>query len=111
MSFTWVHRRRTALVVAASVAAATWLAGGAPADAAPNAAARLASAARSAPAREVVAIVQFDHGLSERQARALARRHGARVAGRLPLIHGLTLRLAAGQARRLAHARGVKNVT
>src|SRR5829696_3396926 len=99
MSFTFSHPRRTALAVAASVAATTSLAASAPANAAPNAAARLASTARSAPERDVVAIVQFDRSVSERQAKALARRHGARVAGRLPLIHGLTLRLAAGQAR------------
>jgi serine protease AprX len=42
---------------------------------------------------------------------SLARRHGARVTGALPLIHGLTLRLPAARARRLAHTRGVKNVT
>ncbi|HET6551611.1 MAG TPA: S8 family serine peptidase, partial [Solirubrobacter sp.] len=97
--------------MAAAFVAAGVIAGAAPAHAAPTAAARLVTAARTAPHRDVVAIVQFKAGVSERRAAALARRHGARVAGRLPLIHGLALRLPARKAQRLSHARGVENVT
>jgi serine protease AprX len=97
-------------MLAAGVAAAA-LAGAPAAHAAPNAAARLAAVAHHAPNRQVVAIVQFDASASEAQARALARRHGARVMTRLPLIHGLSLRLPAAQATRLAHAHAVKGVT
>src|SRR3954449_2651574 len=46
-----------------------------------------------------------------RTTRALARGHGARVTARLPLIHGLSLRLPGAQATRLAHTRAVKSVT
>ena len=109
MSFTHIRNRRASLAVGA--VALVVLTGAPAAHAAPSAAARLASAARSAPTRQVVAIVQLQPGVSERQARALAHRHGARVTSALPLIHGLTLQLPAAQARRLAHARGVKNVT
>jgi serine protease AprX len=90
---------------------AACLLGAGPAQAVPSAGARLAAAARTAPQRDVVAIVQFSGGVSERRAEALARRHDARVTGRLPLIHGLALKLPARQAQRLAHARGVENVT
>jgi serine protease AprX len=111
LSFTFHSRPRASLAAAASVAAATFIIGAAPAQAAPSANARLAAAARSAPQRHVVAIVQFEAGVSERRAMAVARRHSARVTGRLPLINGLALRLPARQAQQLAHAQGVENVT
>ena len=55
--------------------------------------------------------MQFQPGTAERSARALIRGHRGRVTGRLPVIHGLAVRLPAGQARRLARADGVIGVT
>jgi serine protease AprX len=108
--FTSYRRPRASLALAAFLVGSTVVVA-APAHAAPSAPARLAAAARTAPAREVVAIVQFKAGVSERQAGALARRQGARVVGRLPLINGLALRLPARNAQRFSRVRGVENVT
>ena len=68
-----------------------------------------AAASRTRHASEV--IVQFDRGMS-RQARLRAvRAAGGRVVRDLNIIRGLGVRLPAGAAHRLAHARGVRAVT
>ena len=76
------------------------------AQAAPSAHARLVSVAKKHPRRKVVAIAQFDAGVSERKARALVRSHGGRVTHRLPAINGFAIRLPARRARALDGASG-----
>ena len=59
--------------------------------------ATVAGLAKQSPARKVTAIVQFKPGFSERKAKTLVAAHGGKVTSRVPLIHGLAVRLA-GQA-------------
>ncbi len=85
--------------------------GGTAAQAAPSAQARLASVAKEAPSRKVTAIAQFKPGFSERQAKVLVAKHGGKITGRVPLIHGLAVRLPAKQARLLARSDHVLGLT
>jgi serine protease AprX len=113
VSSTFLNRRRSrraaAFAVVAVIAPLTLAAG--TAHAVPTARARLAAVADTAPERKVVAIVRFGHDVSERAALTLVRAHGGRVAGRLPLIHGLAVRLPARAARGLVRVDGVAGVT
>jgi serine protease AprX len=102
-------RGRTVAVLLA--AAVPLVASGSVAQAAPSAQARLASVAKKSPNRQVVAIVQFKRGLSERKARALVRSHHGRVADRLPSINGFAIRIPAREARALRRSTQVLNVT
>ena len=68
-----------------------------------------AVAARTRHATEV--IVQFDRGTSRDARLRTVRAAGGRVVRDLHVIRGLGVRLPAGAARRLAHARGVRAVT
>src|SRR3954469_13394718 len=82
------------------------------AHATPNAAAKLATAARTAPNRQVVAIAQFKPGLSEAKARKIVRAHHGKITDRLPSIQGFAVKLPARQAKALrAEKRFVVNVT
>src|SRR5262245_31766174 len=101
--------RRSA--VAALVAVALPLAATQAAEAAPSAVARLNSAAKHTPNRQVTAIVQFKATVTEKQARALVRAHHGRVTDRLPAVQGLAVKLPARQAGALRSAKGVLNVT
>jgi serine protease AprX len=103
----WRGRALAVLIVAAAPLAA----GGSVAHAAPSAWARLATVAKQSPNRKVVAIVQFTHNLSERQARALVRSHHGRVTDRLPAVNGFAVKLPARSARALRRNRHVLNVT
>src|SRR3954452_25335039 len=97
---------------AALLAIAVPLAGASVAHATPNAAAKLASTARKAPHRQVVAITQFKPGLSEAKARKIVRAHHGRITDRLPSIQGFAVKLPARQAKSLRAAkRYVVNVT
>ena len=58
--------------------------------------------AKQSPARKVTAIVQFKPGFSERKAKTLVADHGGKITSRVPLIHGLAVRLPAKQAAKLA---------
>jgi serine protease AprX len=105
-------RRRRARVVAALIAASIPFAASAPvANAAQSASARLASVAKKHPRRKVVAIAQFDPGVSERRARAVVRAHRGRVTERLPAVNGFAIRLPARRARALDRSRPILNVT
>jgi serine protease AprX len=108
---TCINRLRSALVAALMAAVATLSLGGTAAQATPSSQARLASVARKAPTRKIQAIAQFKPGLAEKKARALVRKHGGRVTGRLPLIHGLAVKLSAAEARALGRERNVIAVT
>jgi serine protease AprX len=109
---TCINRRHGVLGAAlVAVVALLSLVGTAAAQAAPTAQAQLATLARTAPARKVEAIAQFKPAFSERKARALVRKHGGRVTGRLPLIHGLAVKLPAAHARALGRERNVVAVT
>jgi serine protease AprX len=103
----WRGRTFTVLLAAAVALAAS----GPVAQAAPSAQARLASVARKAPNRAVVAIIQFKRDVSERRARALVRSHHGRVTARLPSINGFAIRLPAREARALRRSRHVLNIT
>jgi serine protease AprX len=92
----------TALPLASSVPAA---------QAAPSARARLASVAKKHPHRKVVAIAQFEFGVSERKARAVVRFHRGRVIERLPAINGFAIKLPARRARALLRSKRVLNAT
>src|SRR5689334_19419975 len=96
---------------AALVALAVPLAGAPAAHAVPTAAAKLNSAAKQSPNRQVVALAQFKAGLSERQARTIVRAHHGKITDRLPAIGGFAVKLSAKQARALKSAKGVVNVT
>jgi serine protease AprX len=100
--------RTVAVLLAAAVPLA---ASGSVAQAAPTAQARLASVARKAPNRTVVAIVQFKRGVSERRARVLVRSHHGRVTDRLPSINGFAIKLPARDARALRRSKLVLNLT
>jgi serine protease AprX len=106
LSYPLQHRRGRLIAVLAAVVALL-APGASAAQAAPSARARLASVARGAPARQVVAIAQFKPGFSERRARRLVRAHHGRVATDLSLIHGLAVKLPAREARALSRSRHV----
>jgi serine protease AprX len=109
---TCINRRREVLGTAlVAVVALLSLVGAAAAHAVPTAQAQLATVARKAPARKVEAIAQFKPAFAEKKARALVRKHGGRVTGRLPLIHGLAVKLSAQGARALGRERNVVAVT
>ena len=111
MSYSRSIRWRSRLAVALVAVAAPYAFGETVAQAAPSAQARLATVAKEAPARKVTAIAQFKPGFSERQAKALVRRHGGKVTSRVPLINGLAVRLAAKQAALLARDSHVIGLT
>jgi serine protease AprX len=107
---TCIDRSRSALVAAlVAVAALFSLSVAATAEAAAPQA--LATVARKAPSRKVEAIAQFKPSFAEKKARALVRSHHGRVTGRLPLIHGLAIKLSAKEAAALGRERGVIAVT
>jgi serine protease AprX len=95
------------LSVALAAAIAPLALGTAAAEAVPSAKAQLASVARSAPSRTVVAIAQFKPGFSQKRARRLVRAHHGRVTADLSLIHGLAVKLPARAAKTLARNRHV----
>jgi serine protease AprX len=95
------------LSVALAAAIAPLALGTAAAQAVPGAKAQLASVARSAPSRKVVAIAQFKPGFSFKQARKLVRAHHGRVTADLSLIHGLAVKLPAREAKALTRNRHV----
>ena len=101
MSNTCIDRSRSALVAALVAVVALLSLSVAVAQAAAPAQAQLAAVARKAPARKVEAIAQFKPGFAEKKARALVREHHGRVTGRLPLIHGLAVKLPAKEAAAL----------
>jgi len=108
------HHRKDVRYRRPAVALVTVLAAAFPAtaaQAAPSAAARLATVARKAPARKVVAIAQFRPGFSERKGRALVRAHHGRIVSRVPLIQGLAVRIPAREARALRRNPHVLNLT
>src|SRR4051794_10839720 len=103
-----LSRTLQARLSAALVAVVAPLAlGTAAAHAVPSAKAQLASVARGAPSRKVVAIAQFKPGFSQKQARKLVRAHHGRVTADLSLIHGLAVKLPAREAKALARNRHV----
>jgi serine protease AprX len=109
---TCINRSRSVLVAAlVAVVALLTLGGATAAHAVPSAQAQLAAKARKAPARKVEAIAQFKPGFAEKKARALVRKHHGRVTSRLPLIHGLAIKLPAKEAAALDGERGVVAVT
>ena len=108
---TCIDRSRSALVAALVAAVALLSLSTAAAQAAAPKQAQRATVARKAPARKVEAIAQFKPGFAEKKARALVRSHHGRVTGRLPLIHGLAIKLSAKEAAALGHERGVVAVT
>ena len=69
------------------------------------------SVAKKHPHRKVVAIAQFELGVSERKARAVVRRHRGRVIERLPAINGFAVKLPARRARALLRNKRVLNAT
>ena len=81
------------------------------AHAAPNAQARLATAAKKTPNRTVEAIVQFKPTFSEKAAKKVVKAHGGKVTGHVPFIHGLVVKLPAKQAKRLAKESKVVGLT
>ena len=111
MFHTCIDRSRSALVAALVAVAALSSLSVAAAQAAAPAQAQLAVVARKAPARKVEAIAQFKPGFAEKKARKLVREHHGRVTSRLPLIHGLAIKLSAKEAAALGHERGVVAVT
>ncbi len=111
MFHTCIDRSRSALVAALVAVAALLALGVAAAEASAPAQAQLASVASKAPARRVEAIAQFKPGFAEKKARALVRVHHGRVTGRLPLIHGLAVKLPAKEAAALGREPGVVAVT
>jgi serine protease AprX len=95
------------LSVALAAAIAPLALGTAAAQAVPSAKTQLASVARSAPSRKVVAIAQFKPGFSQKRAATLVRAHHGRVTADLSLIHGLAIKLPAREAGKLARNRHV----
>jgi serine protease AprX len=102
-----LQHRRGRLIAALAAVVGPFALGATAAQAAPSAAAKLASVARSAPKREVVAIAQFKPNFSERKARKLVRAHHGRVTADLSLIHGLAVKLSAREAKALRRSRHV----
>jgi len=85
--------------------------GGPVAQATPNAAMKLNSAAAKSPSRTVVALAQFKPGVSDKRARAIVRAHHGKITNTLPAIGGFAVKLSAKSARELKDAKGVLNVT
>jgi serine protease AprX len=71
----------------------------------------LARLATTAPAQRVEVIIQLDRGVAQAQGRALVRSVGGRAGPSLHIINGLSARLTAGAARRLAASRLVHAVS
>ncbi len=71
----------------------------------------LARTAAHHPARQVEVIVQFSANVSEAQARRAVRAVHGRVGAVVPVINGLSARMSARAARRLAHRAGVRAVS
>ncbi len=106
-----LNGRRQVGAVAALIAGTLPLTATQAAQAAPSAQARLASAAKKTPNRNVTAIVQFKAKVNERQARAIVRAHRGRVTDRLPVVKGLAVKLPAREASALRQDKQVRNVT
>ena len=102
-------RWRSGLAVAAIATVAPVAFGATVAQAAPSA--QVAAVAKKSPARKVTAIVQFKPGFSERKAKTLVANYGGKVTSRVPLIHGLAVRIGAKQAPKLAAERQVIGLT
>jgi serine protease AprX len=107
---TCINRLRSSLGAALAAVVALLALGGPVAQGA-TAQEQLATVARTAPARKVQAIAQFKPAFSEKKARALVRKHGGSVTGRVPLIHGLAIKVTAKEAAALQRERGVIAVT
>ncbi|WP_081686421.1 S8 family peptidase [Candidatus Solirubrobacter pratensis] len=107
---TCINRLRIPLGAALAAVVALLALGGPVAQGA-TAQEQLATLARKAPSRTVQAIAQFKPAFSEKKARALVRRHGGRVTGRIPLIHGLAIKATAKEAAALRRERSVIAVT
>jgi serine protease AprX len=107
---TCITRLRNALGAALAAVVALLALGGPVAQGA-TAQEQLATLARRAPSRTVQAIAQFKPAFSEKKACALVRRHGGRVTGRIPLIHGLAIKATAKEAAALRRERSVIAVT
>lgn len=107
MEFRW--RGRLSVAVLATVL--PFAAVSTVAHAAPNAQARLASAAAKTPNKSVTAIVQFKPTFSEKAATKLVRAHGGKVTSKVPFIHGLAVKLPAKQAKALAKEPKVVGLT
>ncbi|MBE2319505.1 S8 family serine peptidase [Solirubrobacter sp. CPCC 204708] len=101
--------RRSA--VAALLAVAVPLTAATSASAAPNAAQKLASAAKQHPNKRVTAIVQFKSSVSEGKAKAIVKAHKGKVTDKLPAVNGFAVKLPAKQAGVLKTVKGVANVT
>src|SRR4051794_1923204 len=100
----WRNVLPAALVAAVAV-------GAAPAQAAPNAHQALAAVATKKPNAKVTAIVQFKPSVGEAKAAKLVRKHGGKITSRVPLIHGLAVKLPAKQAKLLAGEHSVAGLT
>lgn len=74
-------------------------------------AAQVATVAKKSPNRQVTAIVQFKPAFSERKAKSLVASYGGKVTSRVPLIHGLAVRIPARQAPKLAKEGQVLGLT
>src|SRR3954469_16876069 len=98
-------------VVPVAVAATTVAVGAVPAQAAQTAQARVATVAAKAPNKKVTAIVQFKASVGEQAAAKLVRKHQGKVTSRVPLIHGLAVKLPAKQAKALARDGKVAGLT
>jgi serine protease AprX len=106
------QRRRRGGTLAVLLAAAIPFAASAPvAQAAQSAHARLTTVAKKHPRRRVVAIAQFDPGVSLRQARKAVRSHHGRVISRLAGINGFAIKIPARQASSLRKNKRILNVT
>src|SRR3954452_10802889 len=84
------------------------LASAAPAGAADPALARVAA---HQPSRQVSVIVQFRAGVSQASAQRVVTAAGGRDATAIPVIHGVSARMPARAARRLAHRASVRAVS
>ena len=104
-------RRSGRLTVAVVAAVVPFAVVGPVAQAAPNAQARLATAASKTPNRTVEAIVQFKPSFSEKAAKTVVKAHGGKVTGQVPFIHGLVVKLPAKQAKLLAKEPKVVGLT
>ena len=71
----------------------------------------VATLAKKSPNRKVTAIVQFKPAFSERKAKVLVAEFGGKVTSRVPLIHGLAVRIPAKQAPKLAKQHQVLGLT
>lgn len=104
-------KKRGRLGVAIVAAVVPFAVAGPVAHAAPNAQARLATAASKTPNRTVEAIVQFKPTFGEKAAKKVVKAHGGKVTGHVPFIHGLVVKLPAKQAKALAKETKVVGLT